>query len=125
MNNPLDCDSMGLFGLGVEVADLGDGGGDIRVTVAGEVEEHPDDGEIAPGLVNWWTIRIGAKGFLSAREKVGLAVLEASGGDNFVDEAALGKSVFIFVSLLKLNAKELHEASFPHEVKPLLLQLVD
>ena len=47
-NNPLDCDGMGLFGLGVEAADLANGEGNVGSTVAGEVEEHSDDGGIAP-----------------------------------------------------------------------------
>ena len=50
-NNPLDCDGMGLFGLGVEVADLANGEGNVGSTVAGEVEEHSNDGGIAPGLL--------------------------------------------------------------------------
>ena len=53
-NNPLDCHGMGLFGLGVEAADLANGEGNVGSTVAGEVEEHSDDGGIAPGLVHWW-----------------------------------------------------------------------
>ena len=43
-NNPLDCDGMGLLGLGVEAADLANGEGNVGSTVAGEVEEHSDDG---------------------------------------------------------------------------------
>ena len=62
---------------------------------------------------------------LSARKKVRLAVLEAGGRDDLVDGTALGKSVFILVSLLELDTKKLCKASFPHEVEPLLLQHVD
>ena len=47
-NNPLDCNCMGLFGLGVEAADLANGKGNVGSTVAGEVEEHSDNGGIAP-----------------------------------------------------------------------------
>ena len=62
---------------------------------------------------------------LSAGKKVRLAVLEAGGQDDLVDETTPGKSVFVLVSLLKLDAKKLCEAAFPREVEPLLLQHVD
>ena len=62
---------------------------------------------------------------LSAREKVRLTVLEAGGRDDLVDETALGKSVFVLVSLLELDTEELCKAAFPREVEPFLLQHVD
>ena len=33
-NNPLDCNGMGLFGLGIEVTNLTDGEGNVGATVA-------------------------------------------------------------------------------------------
>ena len=62
---------------------------------------------------------------LSARKKVRLTVLEAGGRDDLVDETALGKSVFVLVSLLELDTEELCKAAFPREVEPFLLQHVD
>ena len=57
--------------------------------------------------------------------KVRLTVLEAGGRDDLVNETALGKSVFVLVSLLELDAEELCKAAFPREVEPFLLQHVD
>ena len=85
------------------MTDLADGEGDVGMTIAGEVEEHANDGGVAPRLAHGRTIRVRAEGQLGAGKQVWLALLKTSSGDNLVDKATLCEMVFTLVSLFKLD----------------------
>ena len=124
-NNSLDCNGVRLLGLRVEATDLADGEGDVGMTVAGKVEEHPYDGGVAPGLAHGRTIGVRAKGQLGAGKEIWLALLKAGGKNDLVDETTLCESVFALVSLFELDAEELGEASFSREFESFRLKLGD
>ena len=95
----LDGSGMTLLWAVVETCNLTDGEGNVRSSVRREIEEHSNDGRIAPGFTVRFTIRIDAEWELNSWRPIWVAVRHSCGIDDSLDQSFLGERHGVICSI--------------------------
>ena len=108
----LDGSGVTLLWAVVEACNLTDSEGDVRSSVRREIEEHSNDGRIAPGFIVRFTVGIDAEWKLNSWRPIWIAVRHSRGVDDSLDQSFLGERDGVIRSILnKFNAKEIRKRS--------------
>jgi hypothetical protein len=104
----LDGSGVTLLWAVVEACNLTDSEGDVGSSVRREIEEHSNDGRIAPGLIVRFTVRIDAEWELDSWRPIRVAVSHSSCINDSLDQSFLSESDGVVRSVLnEFNAKEI------------------
>lgn len=108
----LDGSGVTLLWAVVETCNLTDGESNVRSSIRREIEEHSNDGRIAPGFIVRFTVGIDAEWKLNSWRPIWIAVRHSRGVDDSLDQSFLGERDGVIRSILnKFNAKEIRKRS--------------
>ena len=104
---------MTLFRLGIEAGGAGDGITDVRASVGTQIDQHPNDGAVFPGMLWPIFIKFGfPKWFRCSWDMIVVAVRHFGCLKDFGDESFLEKMEASVVEFANLHAEKGFKVSF-------------